>query len=384
MPFSLSSLSGLLGAKTIGFALEDDGDIKARVTLTLPPEDFARTDTSRATVHHTLGSAWVDNFGPGLPNIQISGTTGWKGGGLLSGDGESRWKAMRDDIVRGWHTSRKAAVTAGRDPNTVKLIYIDQLNGITAEVVPMSLTLRRSKSRPLLIQYQLNLIVVDDNKDQLAYLAGGSRRAAANEEPGFLDSIKNAIKSISDAIGAVKDWVATNIIGPVQAFMTTAIGVFNSVVSFVRSAVNVVGQVLALPLQIARAGYNVFATLARGASSIVRSVNGLANIGRAFNNIYCWLLKARSRRLAYNNYSPWYGASACSSLSGGRPASPLLGTNPFMTLPSSATSITGLSFSSAGQGALQRLAGSDPVQRPMSSATLSSELTTVQREVRAA
>lgn len=384
----VGSLTGALGAtggppsqknRPISFALEVDGTVVQEVTLTLRPQDFSRTDPSRVTVHHTLGGAWADNFGPGLPSINISGHTGWRGGS--DGNGETRWQAFRDLVYNAWHNRRKDAVQQGRDPALVKLLYADSLSGFVVEVAPLALTLRRSKSQPLLIQYQLSLIVLDQNRNQLQFLQGGSARQTPGEEGGFFASVLGSLARIRAAIGQVQRWVSQNIIAPVRSFLTLANTVIASVLGVLRDVRGVVTSVLAVPMMVAQAGANLFRMFAAVVSLPLQIKHDIMGVAAAFTNVTCFLLRSRSARLAYGDYNPFYGASNCSSISGGRPASPLAGVNAFNSLPVAGVGASGVAISSSGREGLMTLANADPVQRPPSSAQISTALVQVQEGV---
>lgn len=361
--------------RPIAFALEDDGAIVADVTLGLRPEDFTRTDTSRTTVHHTLGGAWADSFGPGLPTMTIAGHTGWRG--AADGDGESRWRALRDDVWNGWHQRRKAAVQRGSDPSMVKLLYCDGLNGFVVEVAPMSLTLRRSKSRPLLIQYQLAMTVLDQNRDQLQFLSGGEKKDTPGEEGGFFDSVTSSIGSIRDAIAGGLSWVHANLVAPVMAFIATANRVFGAVVSVIRGVVNFGQTILAIPIAFAQAGMNVMRTLAAYADLPNQARAAAMGLAAAFSNIWCFLLRARPAARAYGRYAGFYGASNCSSISGGSPVSPLAGINPFSALSGPSTTALPIKMTDNGRAGLISLASADPVNAPPSSGDLATQMNAI-------
>ncbi len=374
----LSSITGATPTsqkdRRIAFLLEVDGAVVEEVTLSLRPEELTRTDTSRTTVHHTLGGAWADSFGPGLPTIQISGTTGWRGG--QDGDGEARWKRLRDGTFNAWHNRRREAIQQGRDPANIRLIFADALNGFAVEVVPMALTLRRSRSRPLLFAYAMTLQVVSENADQLRFLQGGARNDAAGGVGGFFAAVTGAIARIRGAIQGVTGWVQANLVAPVRAFLGMAQGVFSGVLGIVRDTRNLVGSVLTIPALVAQAGTSLFRTIAAVASLPAQIKADVMGVAGAFVSVLCFLLRARATRLAYADYTGFYGASGCSSLSGGRPVSPLAGTNALATLPS-VPSVPGLAVSSTGAAGLRTLAGSDPVLRPMNDNQIATALAQV-------
>lgn len=127
------------------------------------PEDISYTHPTRATVIQTLGGAWVDDFGEGLTDIVLSGHTGWHYAPDLRGEGNSKdgltWMhELRHHLFEVYHERRLAAAQDGRDPDTVRLIFADTLNQAAYWVYPVSLQVRKHKSRPLLYQYQLRLI----------------------------------------------------------------------------------------------------------------------------------------------------------------------------------------------------------------------------------
>ena len=70
------------GDRPISFVLAEysKSDIQ-EYKFVIRPEELSRMDPSRVTVHQTLGGerlGWADDFGQGLPTINISGHTGWR------------------------------------------------------------------------------------------------------------------------------------------------------------------------------------------------------------------------------------------------------------------------------------------------------------------
>lgn len=362
------------GDRPISFVLEVNGRVASTVTLALRPEDFSRTDPSRVTVHHTLAGAWADNFGPGLASIQISGTTGWRGG--ADGDGETRWKALRDNVFAAWHQRRKDAIAAGRDPAMVKLIYADALNDFAAEVAPLNLSLRRSRSRPLLIQYSMALTVLDQNDDQIKYLTGAAARGPLGADGGFFAGVMAALRTIRAAIRTATQWVQANIVRPVAQFLALANGIFAEVIGITRDVTNLTASALAVPTMLAQTGLNAFRTMGAVAGLPAQVRAQYMQVSGAFASTLCFLLAGRSRRRAYPDYAALYGASGCSSISGGRPVSPLAGTNAWTALPSP-PGVPGLAVSPAAQASMRTVATSDPVLRPQPVPALATHLGTI-------
>lgn len=118
------------------------------------PEDVTYTYPSRATVTQTFSGGFVDDFGAGVADINITGHTGWRGALL---PGELLFYNLRDLIVQRFHDLRKAKADAGLPIDSVKMYMIDTLSLQVFEVYPLSFTGRKNKQRPLLYQYQLRL-----------------------------------------------------------------------------------------------------------------------------------------------------------------------------------------------------------------------------------
>jgi hypothetical protein len=123
------------------------------------PEELTYSHPTRATVIQTLGGGWVDDFGQGMVEINMSGHTGWNSG-LVAG--ELAAYNLRDACNGLYHELRKQKRAAGDDPDKIEMLFIDTLNMASYVVYPVSYQLRRHKSRPLLYQYQIKLIGIDN------------------------------------------------------------------------------------------------------------------------------------------------------------------------------------------------------------------------------
>jgi hypothetical protein len=129
------------------------------------PEELTYTHPTRASVIQTLGGAWVDDFGEGIVDISLSGHTGWRANEqtLLTAnapkDGMEKAIELRTAFFETFHKERMAAAKAGKNPDdVVKMFFVDVLNTALWQVYPVSMQLRRNKTRPLLFQYQLRLL----------------------------------------------------------------------------------------------------------------------------------------------------------------------------------------------------------------------------------
>lgn len=359
------------GERPISFLLDDSvsgsGPVEA-MALYVRPEELTRQDPSRVNVTQTLGGAWGDSFGPGVPMINISGTTGWRRD-QAGDDGAARMEALRDRVMNEWHARRSKAVKAGQDPSGVQLIFSDALDNFSVVVAPISIVLRRSRSRPLLCQYQIQMLVLQD-------APGAPLRADEGVFPGSdvlrqlgLDSLADSIDKISGYARDVQNFVDRNVAGPVRAFMGTTEAVLRRVQTAVASIDGASSSLLNVAQMAARSGANMFHTFAAVAGIPSRIRGRLVQIATAYTNVFCVLRNAlRSRRL-YEDYGDVYGASNCSSTAGGRPLSPLRGDNTFQyVVPAPVAPI--VSVSPAAQSALATMSGNDLLQAPLAVADL--------------
>lgn len=119
------------------------------------PEEVDYRHPTRATVIHTLEDGWADDFGQGLVEITVQGTTGWRGAAGIPG--EAMAYNLRNAVNQLYHELREAHRAAGTDPDLVEMLWVDTLNVCAYVVYPTDFRLRRHKQRPLLYQYTMRL-----------------------------------------------------------------------------------------------------------------------------------------------------------------------------------------------------------------------------------
>jgi LysM repeat protein len=359
----------------IGFYLEGGGAPPTQFTLYIRPEDQTRTEPSRLNVNQTLGGAWADAFGRGISTITLAGHQGWRGNFTQSG--QDLFAELRTTIFTAWHARRAANIALGQDPSLVSLYYIDTLNSISALVAPQSFTLRRSKTSPLLIRYQAQLLVLDDQAAAPSLI--DAITAGITDPLRWLSSIKAiqaAISAIQTAYTFVKG-IVTTAYGYIAPFIKAAIGVFNVVTNIAQYAQGVfdqtVGAVLQGALGIAVAGRNAFYALS-GVSGIFSTQQSvLMGIASSFSDIYCSIINGFNLGQEYTTFDPFLGASNCSSTAGGDPPSyfTLNDENPFEAYYA-ATAQT-ITISAAAQAAINNLA-LDPLPLYGDAATVGPQL----------
>lgn len=367
--------------RPISFFLNDGASIGAfvePVVLSVPPEALSRQDPSRINVVQTLGGAWADNFGPGLAGITISGHTGWRRDAGLSlqsngQDGVDRFLRLRDTVFSQWHSRRAAAVLAGRDPNDVHLVLTDALDRFTVTVAPQSFVLQRSRSRPLLMQYQISLSVLYDGvAPSGASLLGGVLGGDVLRSLG-LTSLADSIDKIEGYANQISRFIDYTIGTPVRAFMATSAAIYRRVDSAVRSADGIASSLVGIAQNVARAGMNVFRTIGLIASLPERAKALVNGVAAAYTNVFCLLRNAIKNLPQYDSYDSLYGASNCSSTSGGSPVSSFAGVNTFAAIQRPAEAF-GITVSPEAQAGLSSLARADVAMAPPSILSLLSSV----------
>lgn len=372
------------GVCPISFALDDPTDQDAGmrvVTLAIRPEDLSRQDPSRLAVQQTLGGAWADNFGAGLAQITISGHTGWHRmtgtgretpGQTSNADGLERFQELRDTVFQTWHDRRALAANAGMDPNNIRLVFADGLHKRTSVVAPISFTLRRSRSRPLLAQYQIGLVELapDLTTGILGTTLPNVFDAALRGplESAGLKSMLDAVNTITKYANEASHWIDTTIGAPVKAFMTQTAAIYSKVDTAVRSINGVADSLILVARNSARAGQNIFHSIAAIVNLPAQIKARVMDVAAAYRNVFCTLRNAIKTQQYYDDFSNLYGASNCSSTAGGASLSQFRGTNTFSSIQQAVSSA--VQVSTAGNSALAVLASADVVLSPMSPASM--------------
>lgn len=354
------------------------------VTLYIRPEDMSRTDPLRATVQQTLASsddgvaaAWVDSFGPGLGQITISGHTGWHRDDKEAEDGEARFKRLKQSVFTQWNSLRKEAIKSGQSPDLIQLQFVDTLHDTTSVVVPMSFTLRRNKQRPLLLQYQIVLIVISDEAEiRVNTSQDDDSPDADTKRTTGIESLAASIVKLQQYAEIANEFIDRTMAEPVQKFMEQTALLYNSVHDTIAAYDTVAESVISVAKTSAQAGYNLARTLAAVAGIPELTKLRLGQVAGAYTNVFCVISNALQQQRFYPDYSPLYGASNCSSTNGGRSLSSYADSNPFYdVVPSSSN--TGISITTESRSAMQSLANNDVVLTPLSDTELASLVSTM-------
>lgn len=375
------------GVRPIAFALDNGKGLGSPIALKIRPEDLTRTEPSRIAVHQTLGhgkiTGWVDNFGLGMPSVNIVGHTGWRVGAYSGEDGVQAFEKLNKIVLPDYHAAKQAAIDSGSDPSRVKLLFIDMLDGFTWSVAPMSFVLRRSKSRPLLMQYNIALQAVDtaiDNPFKVIPFFGSIS--------GGLASLSGVIGLLNSWAGSIDGWVKTavstvdSLLAPisktVSAFSVTSSQIFQAVHSAV-SSVNggitaTANSLIKIASDAANVGLNVFRTLSSLATIPQNIKYALSRVAAAYNEVVCIFKNSLRPRKVYQDFDGLFGASNCSSTTGGRLPSAYSNSNVFSLLQP----VSGpVSVSSAAQSSMNTLGRGDVVLAPLAVSEIGRNLETI-------
>lgn len=303
----------------------NNGEINGH-TLSINPEELTVTEPSRVSVQQTLGSAWVDSFGPGLRTINISGTTGWRAKHSSGRDWESEFKSLHDETFKYWHIRRAAKIAEGGDPDKVRLEFVDTLDGIAVYVVPQQFVLKRSKSRPLLVQYNIGMMATADigysSPDQEAKLDAKAALDSFDQTVADMEQLAAAITAaVTSALQAVTKLL--NKINKMMAAVQNIMKAVGSIISAISSIIKKVAQAL----------NNFFAML-----SALRNFPGkLTSMWKQamalFRNLQCLFKNGFKDAWKLEKYDDFNGAANCSSTNGGGALSPLHNINGLTLLP---------------------------------------------------
>jgi hypothetical protein len=164
----------------------------------LNPEEYNQSEPSRTTITQTKTSAWVDDFGAGIPTIQFKGTTGFRSKEMrnyldnanVTDNNQQRWleNILRD--TKGQYTTEKKIwardklestltgflkfkelrdlmrnyynkVPSGQAiPASKELIFHNYTDEDHWVVYPEKFDLLRSVSRPLMYLYDIKLVCI--------------------------------------------------------------------------------------------------------------------------------------------------------------------------------------------------------------------------------
>lgn len=362
------------GLRPISFVLQKGNSFGSPVTLKIRPTDLTKNEPSRTSVRQTLGHGvigWADRFGQGLPSVTIAGHTGWRTAQGSGKDGVQAFHELNKLLTVDYHAAVQQAIDGGQNPGQVKLLFVDMLDEFSWCVEPMVFTLQRSKTQPLLMKYNIVLQAIDTAVDNplmdLRFdgnLLGGI--SALSGPIGFLKGIAGKLGEWVGKALAFKDQLLAPIASTIKDFTTFTTQVFEttqSMVGSVRSLVDgTANSLISIAKDLATAGTNVYRTIASIKNLPQQLKASIVQVGAAFNEVACIFRNALKPKKAYQDYTGLYGASNCSSTSGGRQPSAYVNSSVFAQIQ---TPKGPLSISSQAMSSIQSVNRGDPVLSPL-------------------
>lgn len=366
------------------------GGVIARHTLKINPEDYTLDWPSRSAVVQTLGGAVIDDFGLGLPIISIRGTTGWgRRSEVDPVDGFSSFQDLFSNIYRAYHEIRGTVRDEGRNPDAITLLVIDEVNFGESDKVKTSLPvfschftnfrLSRSKSRPLLFQYDLTLTVVDTDANE--------KTTAAQDE--IAASLRQLEGRDADKIGLLLDAFASNKAKIADLPNSAGLSVGNITVGDIANtirngydaATKVLQNIEDIKGGVTSAVQNVTSQIARVQGAIVKVtravqenflLNQTAEVVGEINRLLesAYTLQCALKRVSFGSPLPRItalnGAGTCSSSVGTAPSEFANEENTFNRIAGGETQgiIDIVTVNPTGDTALENIEGFDPVLEP--------------------
>jgi hypothetical protein len=369
--------------RPISFVLDDRGKLSQPVTLAIRPQDLTRSESSRATVNQTLGrqvSGWLDNFGEALPSVTLSGHTGWREIAGTGQDGLQHFGALNDLVQHQYHAAKQSAIDSGLDPAGVKLLFVDMLDDFAWSVVPMQFVLRRNKQSPLLYQYNIVLQAISTEVDTPVItlpftgdpsIGVRSLGSALSRLSGYQSSIAGLVNAALSPVSSVLGSVSA----AASAYVGMALNALSMVAGVVQGSNNLAtasaNQFIGVASDLAQVGTVAFRVLASTAGMSNDLQWQLSSVASAFNEVSCIFRNSLRTRTIYQDFDGLYGASNCSSTTGGRPESAYAGVNPFLLLRTDNSIAT---LNSAALNGIASINLSDPVLAPLAPAEIGRHL----------
>lgn len=130
------------------FEIHENNKVISRHTLILNPQNLTQSEQARVNVTQTLGGVYVTDYGEGLQQVTISGTTGYKQ--RFNADNEFRdgfeeFVHFRNEVYR------KFVKTNSPD---YMMFWYNWEDREYYRIQPTSFRLQRSVSEPLLYRYE--------------------------------------------------------------------------------------------------------------------------------------------------------------------------------------------------------------------------------------
>ena len=147
--------------KRIAFEItNEEANISALYTFALNPQEYSVNYPAKVNVTQTKGGAFIDDFGKGIPNIHIKGTTRFGNSDERRIVALRNFEEIKDHVYDFFFQDR----IPGQPPNAI-LNFYNHTDDQYYRVAPIVFTLNRTSSKPLSYEYDIHLVVIEDLMD---------------------------------------------------------------------------------------------------------------------------------------------------------------------------------------------------------------------------
>jgi len=278
--------------KTVLLQLYTDGKIDGNLAsdnefiFPINPEDFSVNYQHRIQVIQTLGDPFIDEFGVGVPTLNMRGTTGWRTRPNIQNiDGHEAFKKLRRDFINKYFDLRLDRHNSNQDPDDIMLVVINSVDDLAYQIVPVDFKLLRNKSRPLLYQYDLTFKVVADLSDLSRAQVPTSANTIKSEN--WLDALETRVSSLVEKVTAF----ASPVCQAVGAFLENTVSILVAAKTGVGAVASLISGVIGAIESVLDAVQDTEAFIDDLFLEAIVELNNLTSIIGEFN---CYLSSASS------------------------------------------------------------------------------------------
>ena len=142
------------------------------------------------------------------------------------------------DFIDRYFLERQKKQDAGLDPNDVKLVILNNVDDLAYQIVPQSFRLMRSKTKPLLYQYDFTAVIVGD-LNEISNVAQELVPAVRVQAKNWLLALKDRAGTLTGKLQALPSAVCQD----VATFIDGAVSVLETAKSGVGDIANFVGGI---------------------------------------------------------------------------------------------------------------------------------------------
>jgi hypothetical protein len=142
--------------KHLTLQITKNGQIVKTFTFPINPEELNHDEPARTNLTQTLGGAYTEEWGRGVMQMALRGTTGYRKRTYVDGretDGFQTFKELRNDIYRYYLEPDGTPKQYSKGNDVYELQFLNWAESEFYVISPIKFSLQRSKSAPLLYRY---------------------------------------------------------------------------------------------------------------------------------------------------------------------------------------------------------------------------------------